>query len=110
MRGHWYRKKVAEGRGRDSGSPERQFHVSLEEAGAETTDVVITRFEQEQLAWDVCKVHLPKHVRNAKTELDRRIGIFLRASFPRPVMLPFPTFDHSSHFGLGQFVAEDLSR
>ncbi|EAQ81511.1 hypothetical protein DSM3645_28057 [Blastopirellula marina DSM 3645] len=107
---HWYRKKIAEARVRDSDSPERQFRVSLGEAGVETSDVVITRFEFEQSTWDVCKVHLPKHIRDANAEPDRRIGIFLRASFPRPVILPFPVLGHSSHFGLGQFVAADLSR
>lgn len=101
---HWYRKKIAEGRVREADSPERQLRVSLHEAGVETSDVMITRVELEQSVWDVCKVHLPKHVQNAKAEPDRRVGIFLRATFARPVMLPFPAFGHSCHFGLGLFV------
>ena len=103
---HWYRKKLTEGRVREADSPERQLRVSLQEAGIKTSDVEINSIKSGKSTWDVCKVHLPKHVQAANAEPDRRVGIFLKATFARPVMLPFPAFGHSCHFGLGQFLPE----
>jgi CRISPR-associated protein Csb2 len=97
---HWYRKKISEGRVRDGDSPEIQLSKCLRENGI-TADVAITR-AQEDIAWDTCKVHVPKSkdVRQSNT----RIGIQLNIEFESAVSLPFPSFGHSCHFGLGVFA------
>jgi len=100
---YWYRKKLAEGRVRELDSPESQLRQCLIENGIDASGAQIARVDVASAGWDVCKVHLPKQVRTADAEPDRRIGVFLSVDFPVPVAMPYPSFGHSCHFGLGQF-------
>jgi CRISPR-associated protein Csb2 len=100
----WYRKKIHEGRVRDSDSPELQISRCLRDNGL-TFDCNVSRLNRPQSSvWDLCKVHLPKSVRQTKSEPDHRVGVFLQLDFSKPVVLLLPAFGHSAHFGLGQFT------
>jgi CRISPR-associated protein Csb2 len=101
---YWYRKKVAEGRVRGSDSPENQLQQNLVENGVEATPESVCRIQIRDAEWDICKVHLSNQAQRDTAEPDRRVGVFLRVEFAEPVTMPFPSFGHSSHFGLGQFV------
>jgi len=103
----WYRKNVAQGRVRGPDSPENQLRQNLTENGVEATPETIYRIQVSGADWEVCKVHLSKQARRSKSEPDRRVGVFLRLEFAEPVTLPFPSFGHSSHFGLGQFAPDN---
>lgn len=101
---YWYRKRIAEGRIRESDSPENQLRQSLFENGvADAATSAISRFHLTDEEWTICKVHLSKQAQLTKLEPDRRVGVFLQVEFNKPVSLPFPSFGHSCHFGLGQF-------
>jgi CRISPR-associated protein Csb2 len=104
---HWYRKKLAEGRVREPDSPENQLRACLRENGVDTPPVRVDRVEVANAAWDVCKVHLSQQSRLTSAEPDHRVGVFLIAEFAQPVAMPFPSFGHSCHFGLGQFASVD---
>jgi hypothetical protein len=99
---YWYRKKVAEGRVRGADSPEKQLKRNLVENGMAITPISITRIQVADIEWDICKVHLSKQAQQGKSEPDRRVGVNLRIEFGEPVAMPFPSFGHSNHFGLGQ--------
>lgn len=100
---HWYRKKLEEGRVRESESPENQLRSTLAENGVQTPIISIKRARVANSEWSVCKVHLAKQSSINNGEADRRVGLFLRAEFVELVAMPFPGFGHSCHFGLGQF-------
>lgn len=100
---YWYRKKHAERRVREPDSPESQLRASLKDNGVDATDAQVSRIEETNWDWNVCKVHLPKSTRASSAEPDHRIGVGLRIEFPTPTSLGLPAFGHSSHFGLGQF-------
>ena len=104
---HWYRKKHAEGRVREPDSPENQLRTCLRENGVDASPVRVDRIEVANAAWDVCKVHLSQQSRLTSAEPDHRVGVFLSAEFAQPVAMPFPSFGHSCHFGLGQFASVD---
>jgi CRISPR-associated protein Csb2 len=104
---YWYRKKFAEGRLREPDSPENQFRTCLRDNGVEALPVRIERVEFADTAWDVCKVHSPQQSLLTNAEPDRRVGVFLITEFAQPIVMPFPSFGHSCHFGLGQFAAVD---
>ncbi len=106
---YWYRKKLAQGRVRELDSPENQLRQNLTENGVNVASASFRRIQLMDADWDVCKVHLSKQSRLEKSEPDRRIGVFLRAEFAQPVAMPFPSFGHSCHFGLGQFRAVPIS-
>ena len=101
---HWYRKRLNERRLRGPDSPENQLRSCLIENGVDVEISGITRIKRTNSEWDVCKVHLPNQVRQNGTEPDHRIGLFLRLELAESVALPFISFGHSCHFGLGQFV------
>jgi len=100
---YWYRKKIAEGRIRGADSPENQLERNLVENGVTITPISIARIQVSDSEWDICKVHLSKQAQQAEAEPDRRVGVNLRIEFGEPVAMPFPSFGHSNHFGLGQF-------
>ena len=100
----WYRKKLAEGRVREADSPENQLRNNLMENGVDVTAASVDRIHVAESQWDICKVHLPKQNRLNNSEPDRRVGVFLRVEFADPVVFPLPSFGHSSHFGMGQFI------
>lgn len=97
---HWYRKKFAEGWVREPDSPENQLRACLAENGADAAEARVSLGDVAGSTWDVCKVHV--HA-SALREPSRRVGLCLRVAFPSPVTLPFPSYGHSAHFGLGQF-------
>lgn len=101
---YWYRKKFAEGRVREPDCPESQLRACLRDNGTEPADARISGVEIANSNWDVSKVHL--HA-NAQAEQTHRIGIYLEIAFATPTDLPFPSYGHSAHFGLGQFAAVD---
>jgi len=101
---YWYRKKVADGRVREPDSPENQLRQNLAENGVEAAPASVSRIRMGDAEWEICKVHLAKQAMRTKSEPDRRVGVFLRVEFAEPVRMPFPSFGHSCHFGLGQFV------
>jgi CRISPR-associated protein Csb2 len=100
----WYRKKLAEGRVREADSPENQLRNNLIENGIEVTAASFHRIPVADSEWEICKVHLPKSNRANNSEPDRRVGVFLRLEFAEGVVLPLPSFGHSNHFGMGQFI------
>ncbi|HLJ94365.1 MAG TPA: type I-U CRISPR-associated protein Csb2 [Gemmataceae bacterium] len=104
---YWYRKKFAEGRVREPDSPENQFRACLRDNGVEALPARIERVEFADTTWDVCKVHLPQQSLLTNAEPDHRVGVFLITEFAEPIVMPFPSFGHSCHFGLGQFAAVD---
>jgi hypothetical protein len=61
--------------------------------------------------WDISKVHL--HA-DAQAERTHRVGVYLEFAFAEPTIVPFPSYGHSAHFGLGQFEpvegAHDLNQ
>lgn len=104
---YWYRKKFAEGRVREPDSPENQFRACLRENGVEASPAKIARLEFADRNWDVCKVHLTQQNRLNNAEPDRRVGVFAIAEFAQSIAIPFPSFGHSCHFGLGQLAPVD---
>jgi CRISPR-associated protein Csb2 len=104
---YWYRKKFAEGRVREPDSPENQLRSCLRDNGVEPTPTNVDRFEVANTTWDVCKVHSSRQNPLRNAEPDHRIGVFLIIEFAQSIMMPFPAFGHSCHFGLGQFAAID---
>jgi CRISPR-associated protein Csb2 len=101
---YWYRKKFAEGRVREPDCPENQMRTSLSENGTDPTDARISGVVIANSNWDISKVHLHSEVQN---EPHHRVGVYLELAFPAPVALPFPSYGHSAHFGLGQFESLD---
>ena len=101
---YWYRKKFREGRVREADSPERQLRSCLIENGIDASTAFISRLKVANSEWEICKVHLSKQSRSNRSEPDHRVGVFLQVEFPEAVTLPFPSFGHSSHFGLGLFL------
>jgi CRISPR-associated protein Csb2 len=101
---YWYRKKLTEGRVREPYSPENQLRQCLDENGADTSLLSVQRDCGAAASWNVCKVHLPKRIRLAGTESGHRIGVSLTIASAGPIVLPFPSLGHSSHFGLGLFL------
>jgi CRISPR-associated protein Csb2 len=97
---YWYRKKFAEGRVREPDCPENQLRACLSDNGTNPTDVRISRVEIANSNWDISKVHLHAEAQNEPTH---RVGVYLEIAFAAPVTLPFPSYGHSAHFGLGQF-------
>lgn len=79
------------------------------ENGIKASFVSCERARVAKSEWAVCKVHLASQNRTNDVEPDRRIGVFLRVKFAEPVAIPFPSFGHSCHFGLGQFKPDDES-
>jgi CRISPR-associated protein Csb2 len=100
---YWYRKKFAEGRVREPDSPENQLRTSLRENGTAAV-AEIARREAAASNWDVCKVHLHPEVLLRRSEPTHRIGFLFEIRFSDKVLLPFPSYGHSAHFGLGQFA------
>jgi len=100
---HWYRKKLEEGRIRGDERPENQLARNLAENGVAVRPISIERIQLVDSEWDICKIHLSKQAHQTKSEPDRRVGVFLRLEFAEPLIMPFPSFGHSCHFGLGQF-------
>jgi CRISPR-associated protein Csb2 len=99
---HWYRKNFAEGRVREFESPQDQLSSTLRDNGVTAPFVSCARTRVGKSDWAVCKVHLAGQ-RTNDAEPDRRVGVFLRIEFAESVAMPFPSFGHSCHFGLGQF-------
>jgi CRISPR-associated protein Csb2 len=97
---HWYRKKFAEGRVREQECPEGQLRACLRENGTDATETRISRIQIAHRDWDVSKVHL--HA-GSQGESTHRVGVYLEVSFLAPATLPYPSYGHSAHFGLGQF-------
>lgn len=101
---HWYRKKFAEGRVREPDSPENQLRACLRENGTDPTEARISGIQVANSNWDISKAHLRA---DAQGEPTHRIGLYLEVSFPAPASLPYPSYGHSAHFGLGQFEPVD---
>ena len=101
---YWYRKKFAEGRVREPDCPENQLRACLRDNGTEPADARISGAEIANSNWDISKVHLHSE---AQTEPTHRVGVYLEIAFTAPSYLPFPSYGHSAHFGLGQFEPLD---
>lgn len=99
----WYRSKLRNGRVREFDSPENQLRQNLLENGVDASSASIRRCRPADAEWNICKVHLSKRARQFRSEPDRRVGVHLQVQFTEPTSLAFPSFGHSSHFGLGQF-------
>jgi CRISPR-associated protein Csb2 len=104
---HWYRKKISAERVRESESPENQLRSNLMDNGVTVSFVSCERTRVAKSEWAVCQVHLASQNRTSNAEPDHRIGVFLRVEFAESVAMPFPSFGHSCHFGLGQFDPMD---
>ena len=83
-------------------SPEEQLHLELTRQGYDTTGLVIT-VDNQAGAW--VRVHRPRRNRDDPTNTERR-GYHVLLTFDTPVRGPI-SLGHSSHFGLGLFVASD---
>lgn len=104
---YWYRKNASEGRVRTRESPEQQIVRCLAENGLPENCNVTSMSNGSNASWDVCKIHLPKKVGADAAGAGHRVGVWLQLSFDEPIVLPLPSFGHSSHFGFGQFFATD---
>ena len=96
---HVYDRK---GRIKPGESPEEQLCLELARQGYDTTDVMI-RVDDESGEWT--RVHRPRRHRDDPTNTERR-GYRAMLTFDTPVRGPI-SLGHSSHFGLGLFVALD---
>jgi hypothetical protein len=97
---HWYRKKLAEGRVREPDCPQNQLRACLRANGTDPTEAGVSRIMVANSHWDISKVHLPTDAQGKPTH---RVGLYLEVFFPAAATLPFPSYGHSAHFGLGQF-------
>lgn len=90
------------GRVKAGESPEEQLRLELTRQGYDTTGLVITVDDQ---ASEWTRVHRPRRNRDDPTNTERR-GYHVRLTFDTSVRGPI-SLGHSSHFGLGLFVASD---
>ena len=88
------------GRIKPGESPEAQLRLELARQGYDTTDVTI-RVDAQSAEWT--QVHRPRRRRDGPTNTERR-GYHASLTFDTPVHGPI-ALGHSSHFGLGLFVA-----
>ena len=96
---HMYDRK---GRVKKGESPREQLRLELARQGYDTTDLTIT--VDDQIA-EWTRVHRPRRNRDDPTNTERR-GYHASLTFDTPVRGPI-SLGHSSHFGLGLFVAID---
>jgi len=104
---YWYRKKFAEGRVREPYSPENQLRFCFRENGTDPSSATIQRAEVANSKWEVCKVHQHDNTIATQSDPTHLIGLLLKVILPEPIVLPFPSYGHSAHFGLGQFEPID---
>lgn len=80
---------------------ETQIRDHLEELGLPKAEVEVLFSQNKLVQW--MKVHSSRHSRNHQSNDDKR-GYRIRLAFSEPVKGPL-FLGHSSHFGLGLFVA-----
>ena len=85
-------------------SPEEQLRFELSRQGYDTTGLTI-RVDDQSAEWT--QVHRPRRNRDDPTNTERR-GYHASLTFGTPVRGPI-ALGHSSHFGLGLFVAVNES-
>ena len=90
------------GRVKAGESPEEQLRLELARQGYDTTDLMIS-IDDQATQWT--RVHRPRRDRDDPTNTERR-GYQVSLTFDTPVRGPI-SLGHSSHFGLGLFVAVD---
>ena len=88
------------GRIKPGESPKEQLLLELGRQGYDTTNMTI-RVEDQSAEWT--RVHRPRRNRDNPTNTERR-GYHVALTFDAPVHGPI-SLGHSSHFGLGLFVA-----
>ncbi len=96
---HAYDRK---GRVRAGESPEEQLRLELARQGYDTSGLTI-EMDDQAVKWT--RIHRPRRHRDDPTNTERRAHHVLLA-FDKPVRGPI-SLGHSSHFGLGLFVAVD---
>ena len=94
---HMYDRK---GRVKPGESPEEQLRLELARQGYDTTGLMI-KVDDQTAEW--IRVHRPRRSRDEPTNTERR-GYCVSLTFDTPVRGPI-SLGHSSHFGLGLFVA-----
>ena len=94
---HMYDRK---GRVKPGESPEEQLRLELARQGYDTTGLMI-KVDDQTAEW--IRVHRPRRGRDEPTNTERR-GYCVSLTFDTPVRGPI-SLGHSSHFGLGLFVA-----
>lgn len=118
---HFYRGSLKRMRLRPQDTPENQLAECLRLAGF-NEPVMVHRLAMAQQpepltalppqpAWDIVRTpteeleQLDKvYVHDNGDGVERRTGLYMQLSFNDPVVLPFPAFGHSAHFGLGLFT------
>ena len=90
-----------QGRTKTGELPEEQLRLELSRQGYDITGLVVEVADQTA-EW--IRVHRPKRYRNGPTNTERR-GYHVSLAFGRPVRGPI-SLGHSSHFGLGLFIAD----
>lgn len=90
------------GRTKIGDSLENQIHRELSQQGFDTNGVTIT-VDYQAVEW--MRVHRPRRSREDPTNTERR-GYSVSLTFNNPVRGPI-ALGHSSHFGLGLFIAVD---
>ena len=95
------------GRVKQGESPEEQIRLELVRQGYDVTDLVIS-VDYQATEW--VQVHRPRRMRRSQDEATNaeRRGFRVSLTFAKPVSGPI-SLGHSSHFGLGLFVAVESS-
>ena len=96
---HAYDRK---GRVRAGESPEEQLRLELARQGYDTSGLTIA-LDDRAVEWT--RVHRPRRHRDDSTNTERRAH-HVSLAFDKPVRGPI-SLGHSSHFGLGLFIAVD---